>query len=109
MPVTVKVICGGPTKRRARRSRAGKATLLTTDDAARQLGELGNDHRASFEAVENLRRQAGISQAELARTAGLSEATYNKLVNDSERVPFRRTVLKLREAVLSLATGARAA
>jgi transcriptional regulator with XRE-family HTH domain len=55
-----------------------------------------NDLRAAFEAIECERAKEGISQAELARAAGLSEATYNKLVRNAGRTPYRRTVVKLR-------------
>ncbi len=67
-----------------------------------ELGEIGQDLRAAFDAVERLRGEKNFSQAELARKAGLSEATYNKLVKNPARKPYRRTVSKLRSALTEL-------
>lgn len=64
--------------------------------------EIGADLRAALDKIEAARISSGASQAELARAAGLSESAYNKLVNNPARTPFRRTVLKLRDAMTKL-------
>jgi transcriptional regulator with XRE-family HTH domain len=67
-----------------------------------QLDEIGPDLRVAFDQVETQRKAHGIPQAQLARKAELSEATYNRLLKLKERVPYRRTVVKLRRALTEI-------
>lgn len=60
------------------------------------------DARASFEGIERERVTIGVSRAELARAADISDSTLTRLLQDRTRVPQPRTVRKLQAALVRL-------